>query len=201
MKKLAAALALLRASVSHVVLTAVRGVDGVLTWCWETVTRSAVDAPVDYEPDLGPEPMLPEPATSADLDERMLLQTGEQVVAIAQALVKGQGVPAGVDRTLALYVANLSRDDQWNLAGADPMAVGRHVAGLDEIRSPEGFALRRPEPEADEARDVARRKRLAAEAERERTAKAEYAAAQRRERVERVEWEAGLLSPSPSLSL
>ena len=89
-RKVAAALRALRASVSEVVLRTVRGIDGTMTWIWDVVTRNAATAPVDYEPDLGPEP-----APVQDEEHASLLDIGEQAVAAAQSLVRGQGAPAG----------------------------------------------------------------------------------------------------------
>lgn len=187
-RKVAAALRALRASVSEVVLRTVRGIDGTMTWIWDVVTRNAATAPVDYEPDLGPEP-----APVQDEEHASLLDIGEQAVAAAQSLVRGQGAPAGTDPILRRWLESLERSDLFRVAEAEPLDVGRHVAGKDVLRSVEGLAIRRPEPEADLDRERLRKRRREEElGDRERA----LSAAARRERAEVIELEAAL-RPTP----
>jgi hypothetical protein len=168
---------------------AYEAVDGATSWIWSWVAnRSRFDVGPDPYAD---EPMAMEAVQEPDLapDEAALERLGSVVLkaaheVLAHGAVRSGDVPPGV----VAWLVNLERTDLWEIVRHDPIAVGRHTAGLTPLKGVAGEALRGPDADEDKKREKARQ---AALLER----RNEAAAAARRRRQVEVVPEAGYRLP------
>lgn len=170
-RKLKTAMRAMRALMSGVAsaaLVAVRGIDGAVSWIWQTISGPPqVDVPeiVDDYVDV------PAPLAHSDLDDASAIHVGEQVLRAAREMIRtGDVRDTSVDPVIGNWIKSLDHDSLWTVSNASALAAGRHAVGLEPLRNPEGMELRLPEPRADVERVVTRRRQREEKAQVERAA-------------------------------
>lgn len=168
---------------------AYEAVDGATSWIWSWVAnRNRVDCGPDPYADHEPMPQAAQEPTLPP-DEAALERLGSVVLKAAHEVLAHGGVRSGdVPPGVVTWLVNMARTDLWEIVRHDPLAVGRHTAGLTPIMGMAGEDLRGPDAEEDKKREKARQ---AALLER----RNEAAAARRRSREIEMTPEAGYRLP------